>query len=142
MEMLAIRKHYLILIAGTFWIIAGAMVFATGLPVLIGIVSPVGVAAAASVYLVFYLFIFRKLVYKHVARIESSEAEKMPFYLFFDAPSYVVMAAMMSSGIVLRKFHLVPDAVIGPLYSGIGCALFSCGVRFAYVFAKKNTSRP
>lgn len=32
---------------------------------------------------------------------------------------------------------LFPDAFIGPFYSGLGFALFSCGVRFIAAFFKE-----
>lgn len=62
----------------------------------------------------------------------------MYFWKFFDLKSYIIMAIMMTGGILLRKFSLIPIIVLGPLYTGIGFALFACGVRFIYVFFKKD----
>ena len=88
--------------------------------------------------MVFYIFIFSKLVGKHTNRIKSKKNDRLPFWEFFDVPSYIVMIIMMIGGMWLRSSHLIPDNIIGPFYSGLGFALFSCGVRFISVFLRKK----
>ena len=62
----------------------------------------------------------------------------MPGYLFFDKKSYLVMIVMMSGGIVIRKFALIPEWGIAFFYSGLGLALASCGIKFLVGFLKKR----
>lgn len=64
----------------------------------------------------------------------SSPKAKMPFYHFFDRKSYVIMVCMMAAGILIRKLQLVPEWSIAFFYSGLGLALFSCGVKFTWKF--------
>jgi hypothetical protein len=45
---------------------------------------------------------------------------------------------MMAGGMGLRLAHVFPNWVIGFFYSGLGIALFSCGVRFLGVFSRKE----
>jgi hypothetical protein len=45
---------------------------------------------------------------------------------------------MMGGGMALRLSHLMPDWMIAFFYSGLGVALFLCGVRFLAVFARKE----
>ncbi|MGI5172595.1 hypothetical protein H0R92_03200 [Treponema sp. OMZ 840] len=134
-----IPKNYLPLIAGIVWVFAGFMVCKTGFPLLLFFTmrSPVSILAFIGVFLFFYLMIFRKLVYKHIRRIRDMSDERTCFWLFFDLKSYTIMIVMMSFGIVSRKLNLFPAAFIGPFYSGLGFALFSCGVRFITAFSKK-----
>jgi hypothetical protein len=44
----------------------------------------------------------------------------------------------MGGGMTLRLSHLMPDWMIAFFYSGLGLALFLCGIRFLGVFARKE----
>ncbi|MDO4717054.1 MAG: hypothetical protein Q4B08_05755 [Propionibacteriaceae bacterium] len=52
------------------------------------------------------------------------------------------MAVMMSAGMSLRAYRLLPDWAIGFFYTGLGIALCACGIRFVSVFAHKRVLRP
>ena len=108
--MYKVEKKYLLLLAGLLWMTAGAMITSIGLPFLI----------------------FSPLVYKHEKRIRAYDAQRLPFWYFFDLKSYLIMAMMMTVGYSLRTFHLVPTWFIGFFYTGLGIALFACGFRFAW----------
>lgn len=139
-DKLSVQKNYLTLIAGLVWVLAGSMVMSLGLPLFFKLAPKNDWIPflAIIVFLLFYLLIFSKLVNKHVARIRSNPAEKMPFWYFFDLPSYIIMLVMMSGGIILRVGHLIPKSVIAFFYSGLGFALFSCGTRFLNAFSRKK----
>jgi hypothetical protein len=118
---------------------AGMMVIKTGVPLFItqGTYT-FSVLLAASVFLIFYFFIFSKLVEKHTIRINKDNRTKMFVMEFFDKKSYLIMAIMVLGGITIRKFGLLPAFFIGFFYVGIGLALFLCGMKFVYKF--KNLS--
>ncbi|MBE5917975.1 MAG: hypothetical protein E7273_14190 [Pseudobutyrivibrio ruminis] len=139
-EKLSIRKNYLMLISGILWIMAGTMVMNIGVPILTKLIVHGFwyLLFAVATFLVFYIFIFSKLVGKHTNRIKSKKNDRLPFWEFFDVPSYIVMIIMMTGGMWIRSSHLIPDRFIGPFYSGLGFALFSCGVRFISVFLRKK----
>jgi hypothetical protein len=132
---LSIPNKYLILIAGIVWIFAGLMVIKTGFPyfVIKGKFT-FKILLAASVFLVFYVSIFSRLVDKHTNRINSDSRTRMFFLEFFDKKSYLIMLIMILGGITIRKLSLLPGYFIGFFYVGIGLALFSCGVKFVYNF--------
>ncbi len=141
-DSIAVPKNILVLIAGIVWCFAGAMVCKIGLPLLwnLGlqwILDPLAVV----VFLIFYFLIFSRLVVKHTERIRQRPEQKLPFWNFFDASSYVVMVIMMAGGMWLRLSHIVPDWMIAFFYSGLGVALFSCGVRFLGAFSRKDVLR-
>ncbi|UTC43934.1 hypothetical protein [Treponema sp. OMZ 857] len=136
-DIFAIPKNYLVLIAGILWIFAGIMVFKTGAPILFGMQSLIAFIVSIGIFLIFYLIIFRKLVFKHIKRIKETMDERGYFWQFFDLKSYIIMFVMMTGGTFVRKLNLAPNYVIGILYSGIGFALFSCGTRFIAAFVKK-----
>lgn len=128
-----IPKKYLLLIAGIVWSFAGCMVMKIGFPLVPS--SSYRVATILGAFLIFYVFyhfIFSSLVYKHEKRIRNTATEKMPFWLFFDLRSYIIMIVMMGGGMSLRSFNLLPEGFIAFFYSGLGFALFACGVRFIF----------
>jgi hypothetical protein len=140
MDRVAIPKNKLMLIAGLVWCVAGAMVSGIGLPLLwkLGATQLVLYPLAVVIFLIFYFLIFSRLVVKHTDRIRERSEQRLPFWNFFDTSSYVVMAIMMAGGMWLRLAHVFPNWAIGFFYSGLGIALFSCGVRFLGVFSRKE----
>jgi len=140
MDRVAIPKNKLMLIAGLVWCVAGAMVSGIGLPLLwkLGSTQLVLYPLAGVIFLIFYFLIFSRLVVKHTNRIRERSEPRLPFWNFFDTSSYVVMAIMMAGGMWLRLAHVFPNWAIGFFYSGLGIALFSCGLRFLGVFSRKE----
>ena len=140
MRVVHIPKNYLVLIAGLVWCAAGAMVCVIGLPLEFRLAPSqlVLVPLAVVIFLAFYFFVFSRLVRKHAGRIRARPEERLPFWHFFNASSWAVMAVMMGGGMALRLSHLMPDWMIAFFYSGLGVALFLCGVRFLGVFARKD----
>jgi hypothetical protein len=135
-----IPKNHLMLIAGLVWCAAGAMVCMIGLPLEVGLAPSnlILFPLAVAIFLAFYFFVFSRLVRKHTGRIRAREEDRLPFWHFFNASSWAVMAVMMAGGMALRVSHLMPDWMIAFFYSGLGVALFLCGVRFLGVFARKD----
>jgi hypothetical protein len=135
-----IRKNHLMLIAGLVWCAAGAMVCIIGLPIELGLAPSnlVLIPLAVAIFLVFYVFVFSRLVRKHTGRIRARSEDRLPFWHFFNASSWAVMAVMMGGGMALRLSHLMPDWMIAFFYSGLGVALFLCGVRFLGIFKSQE----
>ena len=144
MRVAHIPKNQLILIAGLVWCAAGAMVSMIGLPLEFGLAPAhlVLIPLAVVIFLAFYFFVFSRLVRKHTGRIRARPEDRLPFWLFFNASSWAVMAVMMVGGMTLRLSHLMPDWMIAFFYSGLGVALFLCGVRFLGVFARRDVLTP
>lgn len=128
------------LIAGIVWCAAGLMTFLIGLPLEVRLAPEhlLLIPLAIVIFFVFYLLVFSGLVRKHTGRIRARTEDRLPFWQFFNASSWVVMAVMMGGGMALRMSHLVPDWVIAFFYTGLGVALFICGLRFLGVFVRKD----
>jgi hypothetical protein len=142
--MLRVPKNQLILIAGLVWCLAASFVIAVGLPLELRLAPAqlILVPLAAVVFLAFYFLVFSRLVRRHTARIRGRTEDKLPIWNFFNASSWAVMGVMMGGGMALRLSHLMPDWFIAFFYSGLGVALFLCGVRFLGVFARKDVLVP
>jgi hypothetical protein len=132
-----IPKNYLTLLAGTVWMFAGFMVSSIGIPALLKHISLLSLLFFSIFFLIFYWVIFRKSVYKHIDRIRDRLDDTTFLWNFFDIPSYIIMFIMIFGGTMLRKSELIPENIIGALYSGIGLALFSCGLRYIFAFFRK-----
>lgn len=126
-----VNRQTLLLIAGLVWIIAGANILR------IGIVTWIStsefwlfkVGEATGVFLLFFNFVFKKLFYKHTKRIEQKNDKSCPFS-FFDTKGWIIMTSMITLGVVVRKFHLLPNAFISVFYSGLSTALIITGFLF------------
>ena len=144
MRVVHIPKNHLMLIAGLVWCAAGAMVCMIGLPLELGLAPEhlILLPLSGVIFLAFYFLVFARLVRKHTGRIRARTEDRLPFWNFFNASSWAVMALMMGGGMALRLSHLMPDWMIAFFYSGLGVALFLCGVRFLGVFAHKDVLAP
>ncbi len=137
---LSVPRDQLILIAGLVWCLAGAMVCVVGLPLEVRLAPAhlVLVPLAAVIFIAFYVLVFSPLVRRHTPRIRARREERLPFWHFFNASSWAVMVVMMGGGMALRLSHTMPDWTIAFFYSGLGVALFLCGVRFVGIYARRD----
>lgn len=140
MRVVHVPKNQLMLIAGLVWCTAGAMVCMVGLPLELRLAPEhlVLLPLAVAIFLAFYFLVFSPIVRKHTGRIRARAEDRLPFWHFFNASSWAVMAVMMGGGMALRLSHLMPDWMIAFFYSGLGVALFLGGLRFLGIFARKD----
>ena len=131
-----IKNKYLLLIAAIVWLIAGFNVLKIGVETYINYVTVINLLLSLVLFLVFWIMVFSKLVKKHTLRISSYESEKQWFYLFFDLKSFIIMAIMMTMGIVIRYYALLPDVFIAVFYTGLGSALALAGILFMVNFMR------
>ena len=114
-----VTKEVLLGIAGFVWCAAGFNIVRIGLLAYAeqsGALLIAGLlAGSVAVFLVFWTRIFSKLLGKHTD---------------------IIMAVMMTVGISLRAFSLVPSWFIASFYTGLGIALFGAGVGFLINLAR------
>lgn len=109
-----VAKEKLLLIAGFVWLAAGLNIAILGVSAFIEMgehAMLVLVPAAIVAFTVFHAGMFSKLVGKHADRIEAMEGARVPFWKFFDAKGYLIMAFMMTMGIGLRSSGIAPHVV-------------------------------
>lgn len=139
--MFKVSKRTLLLIAGIVWLAAGGNIAWLGIQAFAQInMSYVWaiILGAVVVFTLFHMKIFSKMVDKHSNRIAAYEDNEIGFWRFFDASGYIMMAIMMSGGISLRAFGLVPMWFIAFFYTGLGIALALSGVSFLVRFARRS----
>lgn len=135
-----VNRQALLITAGIVWIVAGANILR------IGIVTWLDTSEywlfktceASIVFLLFFILIFRRLYYKHTRRIEQKRSEKNCPFAFFDAKGWIIMVFMITIGIAIRTFHLLPDTFISVFYTGLSVALIVTGILFITYWWKKR----
>lgn len=131
-----VKKHNLLLIASIVWLIAGFNVLRIGIQTYKGYTTLFNFFLSAIVFIIFWFMVFYKLTKKHTHRIFAYEIEKQFFLKFFDIKSFIIMALMMTFGIMIRTFNLLPDRFIAVFYTGLGSALFLAGILFGINYFK------
>lgn len=141
-----VKKHHLLFFACVVWMIAGFNVLKIGIESYNEYRTILNYGLTILVFLVFWFMVFYKLTVKHTTRIQGYEEEKQFFYKFFDLKSFFIMAFMISFGIIIRTFHLLPERFIAVFYTGLGAALFLAGVLFGFnyftVLKRKDKEEP
>ena len=127
-----VKKHNLLLLACMVWLIAGFNILRIGVEVYADYRTLFNFFLSVVVFLIFWFLVFYKLTLKHTHRINGYEIEQQFFLKFFDIKSFCIMAFMMTFGIIIRTFHLMPDRFIAVFYTGLGAALFMAGCLFGW----------
>lgn len=138
-----VNKSTLILLAGAFWLFAGFKVFSIGLVAFSSILTSRCIESIATIVIfgLFTGFVFSRLAHKYTKRILELNEEKNYFYLCFNLKGYMIMAFMMTLGIVVRNFHLLPNEMLSSLYMGLGASLMLGGCLFIQAFGKHLSSK-
>ncbi len=126
-----VSRRTLLLIAGCVWVIAGANILRIG--VLTWMTDEnywlFKIGEAIIIFMLFFHFVFRRLFHKHRERISRKGEKNCPFS-FFDVKGWVIMVCMITFGIVVRYFHLLPNSFISVFYTGLSSALIITGTMF------------
>lgn len=135
-----VKKKYLPLFAGIVWSIAGSAVLMIGLPALVfGWHIPwLSILISAIIFGLFFKFVFFRLFKKHIARIDAFEREKVCAFAFFDVKGYIIMACMITLGIVIRTTGILPPVYLGMLYTGLGFAMIGAAISFIAAFIRTH----
>lgn len=137
-----VNRQVLLITAGIVWIIAGANILRIGVTTWLNNTQGwlFKSCEATVVFLLFFILVFRGLYYKHTRRIEQKKNEKNCPFAFFDAKGWIIMTFMISVGITVRTFHVLPDSFISVFYTGLALALIVTGVLFLVYWWKRRKS--
>ncbi|MEA4936524.1 hypothetical protein SDC9_87572 [bioreactor metagenome] len=116
----------LFIFAAIVWLISGAMLISKGfqfLPIEISF-QYIKIPAAFVAGLLFYYFVFTRIMVKYTGHILSlPPAQKHPFYKVFRLRFYIMITIMISTGVITRKFSLVPIEYLALFYFTMGTPL-------------------
>ncbi|MBI9035490.1 MAG: hypothetical protein JEZ03_13570 [Bacteroidales bacterium] len=125
-----IPKVYLYFLAGSIWAYAGIMLMYRGMHGTSIIETPITTLALLPVLGgIFYWFMFRRISSRYINRIELMSQSRPCAFAFFSYRSYMMMALMISTGILMGT---IPS--LGKYYSlfliVMGIPLFISSLRF------------
>ena len=128
----SINKKSLLLVAGCAWTIAGGILISRGSLELWSIDHYLWMEILAGIILgtIFYLFLFARISKKHVTRITLITIDNPCFFSFFNFRSYIMMAVMITTGIVLRKLDIINHEILYTFYLTMGVPLLISAFRF------------
>ena len=125
------KTKSLAFIAGIIWLIAGFNVCR------IGVVSwthidNTSVLMIMGCMVTMFLFsnMFVKMLFKNVRRIRNIDADKRKVWHIMPVKSYVIMAFMITLGILLRSCPAIPPSFIASFYVGLGASLMIAGLLY------------
>jgi hypothetical protein len=130
----SVPKRYLLFIAGIVWTIAGGMLLFKGISLFriyrdfLWLKITISIIGGG----LFYLLLFSKISFKHAWRIINLKYENPCMFSFFNIRSYIMMAVMITSGVILRKTGIISPEYLSVLYVMMGIPLFLSALRFYY----------
>lgn len=125
------NRRHLYLVAAAIWGIPGAIITFKGISAY-GL-QPLGklwwlFLITVAVLVAFYLM-FLRIVNRYRERI-ASLPDKVKIWQTFPPRGWILLAFMMSLGIVLKYIPEIPSAFTASFYSGLGPMLLISSVRF------------
>jgi len=129
-----VSKRVMLFIAAAIWSFAGVKLILIGSSLFDLGSSHVALKEGGSIILgiIFYVVMFAKISAKHVKRIYNLPSKRPFVLLFFNLKSYILMSVMMTSGILSRKYQLVPFDYLAIIYLTMGIPLLLSSIRFYY----------
>lgn len=127
-------RRGLLFVAAGLWTFAGSILIYKGIHMLDKAAQMIWLRLLVSLVtgLVFYWFMFAKISAKHTNRIMGLKRERPCLFSFFNSRSYLLMLAMISAGVFLRRSGLVPQHYLSSLYLTMGVPLSLSSVKFYY----------
>jgi hypothetical protein len=127
-----VSKRVLLLEAALLWTFAGGMLLFRGSIMLEASsgFSWLKIISSICFGFAFFVLVFTKISRKHVNRIKSLTGNDHLFYEFFNGKSYLMMAGMISMGVLLRKSMIVPLPLLSLVYITMGIPLLFSSLRF------------
>ena len=122
-------------IVGIIWLIAGFNICRTGVVAWSYIANiSVFMIIGSIVTMILFSRMFVKMLFKNVQRIRDIEVEKRKVWNMMPVKSYVIMALMITFGIMLRRCPIILPSFIASFYVRLGIALILAGIIYISVF--------
>ena len=135
--MIKIPTRHLLLVNGLLWLAVGTRIL------LIGIVSFLHLETvhwwypllSAAVFSGFFMM-FTGVVRRYASRIMSMPEPRTSVLKTFSLKGYLIIAFMITLGVMLRRIPQVPGSFIAWFYCGLGSGLISAGIRFVLLWVR------
>jgi len=128
----SVTKHNLLFIAGLGWTTAGGILAGRGLSYLFQHGQNLGWRLAGGLVfgMIFYVLLFAKISRKHIKRINGLNIPYPCAFSFFNFRGYLIMAVMISGGVIMRSFDVINKEWLYNFYITMGVPLLIAATRF------------
>jgi hypothetical protein len=128
----SVSRHNLLFIAGIAWTTAGMILGGRGLTYLVQHGDSPGWRIAGGIVfgVIFYVLLFAKISHKHIKRIRGLNIPYPCAFSFFNFRGYIMMALMISGGIMMRRFDVIDKEWLYNFYITMSVPLLISAVRF------------
>lgn len=79
-------------------------------------------------FIPFFLLVFRKVSRRYVTRIINHKYERPCLFGFFDVRGYILMSFMISMGILVSRWNLIPELYKGTFFISLGLSLLASAI--------------
>ena len=119
------------------WTTAGGILSGRGLAFMITNTSWLWLRLAGGLVcgIIFYVLLFAKISKKHIKRIKGLNIPYPCAFSFFNLRGYLMMAIMITGGVMLRKFDVINKDWLYNFYVTMGVPLLISAFRFYYFWA-------
>lgn len=126
-----VGRKTLMVVAGIVWTVAGVNILRIGIDCWAQVSGGfvLMLLGAVAVFAAFHYMVFSRMFHKHKRRISQKGDSNCPMG-FFDARGWIIMAFMITLGVSIRRYELMPLWFIAPFYTGLSSALVLTGIRF------------
>jgi hypothetical protein len=93
----------------------------------------------------FFLLVFRKVSRRYLNRIIRHKSEMPCVFGFFDIRGYIMMTFMITLGILISRWELIPDIYKGTFFISLGLSLLASAVLYIIEgvrFMKQRSTTP
>lgn len=124
----AVSKSTLLWFGGVAWGVAALILFVRGIFFLRGDAQLFAVGIFVGI--VFFRFVFMRIISRHLGRIRSSPIERPCLFSFLDWRGYATMGIMITLGVILRTSGILPSSTIGTLFIVMATPLAVSSAKF------------
>lgn len=76
----------------------------------------------------FFLLVFRKVSLRYITRIKNLPQRRPCMFAFFDVRGYIMMSFMITMGILVSHWKLIPELYKGTFFISLGLSLLASSI--------------
>ena len=136
-----IPTRHLLLVNGLLWLAVGFRILVVGIASYLKLETvPWWYLLLSAVVFAGFYVMFTGVVRRYADRILSMPEPRTSILKTFSLKGYLIIAFMITLGVMLRRIPQVPDSFIAWFYCGLGAGLMSAGIRFVIRWKKVRIS--
>ena len=79
-------------------------------------------------FIPFFMLVFRKVSLRYINRIKNLPQRRPCMFAFFDLRGYILMSFMITMGIMVSHWKLIPELYKGTFFISLGLSLLASSI--------------